>query len=657
MNQQLEEAAALDRRGDVTAAMAGYEKVLAREPHNIDALFLLGRAHFQQGKFARAVESLRKVVRLDAGHAHAHNLLGMALNRLGRPQEALVSFERALAIDAQLVLALLNKADTLSALARHAEALVQYDKALAIDGTNVVGWCNRGIALEALGRDSEAAESFRRALALNANLAEVHFNLANALLRLQRPEQAVGHYRRAVALRPNLAIAFVNLGRALVLLDRWQEAADSYARALALGENSAQLHHAMGIVFWRFDRFAESLASFDKALALEPNRADTLNKKGRLLFALGRLDESRALLERAVAADPDRIANYLALSHIKRFTRSDRELAAMEKLLQGIEQRPAEDQIELHFALGKAYGDVGDHAKAFRQFLRGNAIKRAQVRYNEAALLAKFDRVREVFTPELMRSKAGGGNDSDQPIFIVGMPRSGTTLIEQILASHPQVHGAGERQDFKRVLAGIVGPADYPSGVPALTPAQLGALGSAYLASIGSPATAAARFTDKGLGNYLYAGLIRLALPNARIIHVRRDPVDTCLSAFTTLFDDQQEFSYDLGELGRAYRAYERLMEHWRQLLPEDAMLEVRYEQVVEDVEAQTRRILGYCGLAWDDACLSFHKSSRPVHTASAAQVRRPIYGNSVGRWHSYRDELRPLLEALGRAPSDGLLG
>ena len=159
----------------------------------------------------------------------------------------------------------------------------------------------------------------------------------------------------------------------------------------------------------------------------------------------------------------------------------------------------------------------------------------------------------------------------------------------------------------------------------------------------------AARFTDKGLSNYLYAGMIALALPNARIIHARRDPIDTCLSCFTTLFDDQQDFTYDLGELGRFYRAYERLMEHWRQVLPEDAMLDVQYEQVVEDIEAQARRILSHCGLAWDDACLSFHKLSRPVQTTSAAQVRQPLYRTSVGRWHSYREELRPLLEALGQ--------
>jgi len=649
MNPQLQEAVVLDRRGNVTAAMAGYQQVLAREPGNIDALFLLGRAHCQQGKFEVGAEFLRKAVSLNPNYGQAHNLLGMALARLGRPLDALACFERALASDPRFERALLNKADTLDALGHHAEALAEYDRALMVNATNVVTWCNRGTALEALGRDADAAESFERALALNPNLPEVYFNLANALQRLQRFDEAVRHYRRAIALQPNLARAFANLGRALASLDRWQEAADSYTQALKLGANSAEIHYAMGIILWRFDRYEGALASFDKALAIDPNDADTLNKKGRLLLALGRPDEASALLDRAIAVNPGRIGNYLTLSRMKRFTPGDPELAAMEKLLVGIESRPADDQIELHFALGKAYGEIGSHELSFRHLLKGNALKRGQIVYNEPAAIEYLDRISRVFTPELLHRKSGHGNPSTQPIFIVGMPRSGSTLIEQILASHPQVYGAGEREDFKQALIKVTGPANYPNVVPTLTPVQLDELGSAYLAGIRLSAQDAARFTDKSLGNYFYAALIRLALPNARIIHARRDPIDTCFSCFAILFQDGQNFTYDLSELGRFYCAYERLMEHWRQVLPKDAMLEVQYEQVVEDIETQARRILSYCGLPWDDACLSFHKSNRPVHTASAAQVRRPLYRSSVGRWHPYREQLQPLLKALGQ--------
>jgi tetratricopeptide (TPR) repeat protein len=573
----------------------------------------------------------------------------MCLGRLGQPENALASFARAIEADPRNLVAMISKADTFAELGRHAEAVTQFDKALAVDATNVAAWCNRGLALEALGRDADAAESFERVLALNPNLAEVHFNLANALLRLQRYDDAAGHYQRAIALRPNLTPAFVNLGRALVSLLRWQDAADIYAQALKLDPRSALVHDAIGYVLWNLERYQDALASFDMALAIDPNYAAALNKKGRLLYVLGRLDESRALIERAIAADPGKSGNHLVLSEMKRFVPGDPQLAAMEKLLPGIESRPVQDQVDLHFALGKAYADIGNHEPSFRHLLEGNALMRGRFVYDERAVIDSLDRIGPVFTSELLRSKAGHGNPSIQPIFIVGMPRSGTTLIEQILASHPQVYGAGERQNFKQAFIKVVGAADYPEVVRSLTSPQFDAIGSAYLAGMTAPALAAARFTDKLPANFVYVGLIRLALPNARIIHVRRDPIDTCLSCFSILFRSTLNFTYDLGELGRFYLAYERLMAHWRTVLPEGAMLDVQYEDVVADIETQARRILAHCGLPWDEACLAFHKADRPVNTASAAQVRQPIYGSSVGRWHAYRDQLQPLLEALGQ--------
>ncbi len=573
----------------------------------------------------------------------------MALSRLGRPQEALSAFDSALAIDPRIELALINKADALDALGRHAEALAEYDKALAVNARNVVTWCNRGTALEALGRDAEAAESFDRALALNPNLAEVRFNLANVLQRMERYEEAVPHYRRTVALRPNLALAFANLGRALSALARWQEALDSYARALQLGAASPQLHYAMAVAFAQLDRYEESLASLDKVLALDPEHAAALNKRGLLLLILGRVDAARESLERALLRDPRNTELFFGLSSVKRFKAGDAQIAAMEKLA-GDSGVSVGDRVNLHFALGKAYRDAGSQEQSFRHFLQGNALKRGQIEYDEAATIGNLDRVAEIFTPALLQTMSGHGNPSSQPIFIVGMMRSGSTLIEQILGSHPQVYGAGERSDFKMALEKVAGTAECSTLVPALTPVQLEAIGTAYLAGLEPDARGALRFTDKMLANFTYVGLIRLALPNARIIHARRDPVDTCLSCFSTRFDFPLNATYDLAELGRYYRAYERLMAHWRKVLPEGAMLEVQYEDMVEDIETQARRIVDYCGLPWDDACLAFYELKRPVRTASAAQVRQPIYRSSVGAWEAYREELKPLLEALGQS-------
>jgi hypothetical protein len=285
--------------------------------------------------------------------------------------------------------------------------------------------------------------------------------------------------------------------------------------------------------------------------------------------------------------------------------------------------------------------------------LSGSALKRAQIQYDETATLALFDRIEAVFTPALLRKKEklGGGDPSPAPIFVMGMPRSGTTLIEQILASHPQVHGAGELKTLNDVVNEVHGPdgqtIPYPEFVPVLDAGAIAKIGARYLAEIHKLTPQAPHITDKMPSNYYFAGLIHLALPNAKIIHTMRDPVDTCISCFSKLFTAEQNHTYDLVELGRYYRRYQQLMEHWRRVLPPGCILDVRYEDVVADLETQARRIITHCGLTWDDRCLSFHETERPVRTASATQVRQPIYKSAVGRWRVYKEFLGPLLAEL----------
>jgi hypothetical protein len=265
-------------------------------------------------------------------------------------------------------------------------------------------------------------------------------------------------------------------------------------------------------------------------------------------------------------------------------------------------------------------------------------------------MLARFARIRAIFSADLMARRSGIGCASSVPVFVIGMPRSGTTLVEQILASHSKVFGAGELPDLSNAVARLRvqdGHA-FPEIVPLLSDRQLRQIGENYAASISSLAPAAERITDKMPLNFFFAGLISLALPNARIIHVRRDPVDTCFSCFSTLFTGEHRVAYELSELGRYYRAYENLMEHWRRVLPAGAMIEVQYEKVVADLEGEARRLIAHCGLEWEDACLAFDRTERAVRTASVAQVRRPIYRSSVGRWQRYQLHLRPLLDALG---------
>jgi hypothetical protein len=287
---------------------------------------------------------------------------------------------------------------------------------------------------------------------------------------------------------------------------------------------------------------------------------------------------------------------------------------------------------------------------------KGNELKRRQSDYDEKSAVELFQRLRDVFDGGLLDRFQGEGDPSSMPIFVLGMPRSGSTLIEQILASHPQVHGAGELNDLDAAVSSVLGtggkPARYPECIPSLDGAILRQIGQTYLSRLLSRLPSCAdgkvRIIDKLPGNFVHIGLIRLILPNARIIHTVRDAVDTCVSCYSKLFTSGQSFSYDLAELGRYYRGYRELTTHWRSVLPPDAMLDVVYEDVVDDLEGQARRMIDYCGLPWDDRCLNFDKTSRTVKTASAVQVRKPLFRSSVQRWRKYEAGLGPLLNELG---------
>jgi hypothetical protein len=306
------------------------------------------------------------------------------------------------------------------------------------------------------------------------------------------------------------------------------------------------------------------------------------------------------------------------------------------------------DRMLLLFASAKANVDLGRHREALQLALAACRLKRRSIHYDEAATLGLFADIRSTMSADRIRSLEGGGFRSPKPIFIVSMPRAGSTLVEQILSSHGSVHGGGELPDFPNAVADVLG-ADLAAVLQtAAAPAALSRIGQTYVDAIEHRAPNAARITDKMPTNFPIAGLIHLALPDAKIVHVRRDPVDTCVSCFTRHFTEELNHTYDLAELGRYYRAYHDMMEHWRRALPAGVMLEVEYEKLTGNLEGEARRLLAFCGLPWNDAVLRFHQNARPVQTHSVAQVRRPLYQSSIGRWRAFDDLLQPLLRELG---------
>jgi tetratricopeptide (TPR) repeat protein len=473
---------------------------------------------------------------------------------------------------------------------------------------------------------------------------------------LDRHGEAILHFQAALALDPDAFDTLLSFGGALSFVERHDEAISQYRLALDLRPESAEVHWLLGSALETAGRFEEAIASHRRALAIAPEFANASNALGRSLITLGQLAEGRQAIERAIELAPRQIEFHRHLALVKRFTRGDAQLQAIEELARDLGSLGENQRMELHYALGKAYADLGRREDALHQLIEANAIKRRQIEYDEATTLAQLARIKEVMTRDLMARKSGHGVPSESPIFILGMPRSGSTLIEQILASHPAVFGAGELPNFGQQVASLGGPAPAPAPftdiVADIEGERWGELGARYLDSVRPLAPDAQRITDKMPANFRLVGLIHLALPGARIIHSRRDPLDTCLSCFEREFRGySQGFSYDLAELGRYYRAYDTLMAHWREVLPDGAMLEVQYEDLVADFEPQARCILAYCGLDWDARCLAFHRTERPVRTSSVVQVREPLYRSSIGRWHSVKHLLRPLLDGLAMQP------
>lgn len=678
---------ALTRPGRYDDAIGVYQKALALDPSNVEAHNNLGATLQALGRFDEAAAEFAEALRLRPGNAGPHNNLGMALASLGRTEEAVAEYAKAIAINPRYTEAQDNLGNALVALGRYHEALARLYRALdlapeAATTHNVLGaallavkayeeaivHCRRAIAIKpdfaeahnnlgmavaALKRLDEAIPHYLRALEIKPRFAEAHNNLGNAFAALKRRDEAITHYRRALEIKPDFFEAHNNLGNALSALRRHADAIPHLRRALEIKPDFAEALGNLAIALTVLNRHDEASGWYERSLAVAPDVADLHAGYGNQLMILGRLDEARRELERAIALAPGTAEFYRTLSTMKRFGPDDPQLAAMQALADDRSALGDDERMQLHFALAKAHADIGLHDSAFRHLEAANLLRRRQISYDEAAILGQFERIATAFTPELLRRLAGCGDPSALPVFIVGMPRSGTTLVEQVLASHPSVFGAGEIGDLEAVVAGLDGGAWFPEGIASMNGEQVRRIGADYRDRIASLAPSAPRITDKLLTNFRFIGLIHLALPNARIVHVRRDPVDTCLSCFFRLFGGELPFAYDLAELGRYYRAYTSLMAHWRSVLPEGAMIEVQYEDLVTDFAAQARRLVAYCGLEWDDRCSAFHETRRPVTTSSATQVRQPIYRSSIDQWRRYGHRLGPLLDALAVEPGN----
>lgn len=636
--------AKLERWGD---AETSYRLAIAIDANNADAFNNLGNVLCDLFRLEEAEHALRRATQLAPRMGRFRTNLGLVFQRQAKLREAEAAHREAIILDPLLAEAYSNLGETLCGRGELEEAERTLRRALCLNNRYAEARVCLAVVLKAQNRYVEAEAMCREAISLNPRLASAYNTMGNVLLGLSRLDEAETALREAIALQPHCAEAISNLGNVLREQGQMAAAEAAYRQSIAINSNLAEAHYNLGYLLVSQDRLVEAEIAYREAVAIKPDFANAHNNLGATLKFLGRFADARQSVNQALRLVPTDASFLFNLSEIKRFTIGDPDLVVLENLVLKVETLPSKKQIDLHFALAKAYEDLDRPQSVMQHLLRGNALMRAQIHYDEPSTLGEFDHIAEIFTPEFMRMFAGAGEPSSLPVFIVGMPRSGTTLIEQILASHPQVFGGGELSTLKSIAARTGTPSDGSTASYDVIAEMLRRVGAEYVSEVARMAPHATRITDKMPSNFRYAGLIHTALPNARIIHVLRDPLDTCFSCFSKLFANGQNQTYDMGELGRYYLHYRKLMDHWHRVMPSGRIMDVQYEDVVSDLEGQARRIIAHCGLEWDSRCLAFHSSNRPVHTASAVQVRQPLYRSAIARAASFRPFLQPLLDAL----------
>jgi tetratricopeptide (TPR) repeat protein len=638
-------------RGQLEEALVALRRLLDNEPGNVRALVACGNTLCALGRPRDALPLYTRALEIEPRGLEARNNLGNAFQELGEYEQAAACYRQALELSADDPEIHCNLGNALRRLGRLDEAAASAQRAIALDPRLSLAHNNLGLALAALGRREEALASLRRAVQLNPRFPEALRNLANLLSDMGGYEEAVSLHRTALGLDPQSADGHCELGNALSELGRLAEAAASFRRALELRPDYTRANLSLATALRLQWRTAEAEASSRAVLAAHPDDVAALHLLGDLHVDRGDFAQAQELFERARTLDANYAPVLCSIAAHRRMTVDDGAwLQAAEASL--AKPLPLAHEIGLRYALGKYHDDLRHYDQAFGEYRRANELsRRHEPAYDRTKLAQHIDDIIRHCDAEFVRRSRGGALPADLPVFVIGMPRSGTSLMEQILASHPDVQGVGEVRFWDRVYESLV-PATADAGASAIA----GAAGD-YLEQLRALAGPARRVVDKMPANFLYAGLIHAALPRARIIHMQRDPLDTCLSIYFQNFFRLQAYANDLQSLAHYYGEYRRIAAHWRAVLSPTTLLEVPYEALIEDQESWTRRVLEFIGLPWDPKCLDFHRTDRVVITASRWQVRQKISGRSVGRWRNYEKYLEPLLPLAQLARSGGTGG
>ena len=625
--------------GRLHEAEASHRKAIALLPDFAEAHSNLGVTLQELGRLEEAEASLRQAIAMKPDYAKAHNNLANTLKQLGRLEEAEASLKQAIALKPDYADAHRNLGKTLQELGRLDGAEASYRQAIILKPDYAEAHSNLGNTLQELGRLDEAEASYRQAIILKPDYAEAHSNLGNTLQELGRLDEAEAGHRQAIALNPDLAEAHSNLGVTLQELGRLDEAEASYRQAIILKPDYAEAHSNLGTTLKKVGSLDEAEAGHRQAIALNPDYAVGHNNLGVTLQELGRLDEAEASYRQAIIIKPDYAEAHSNLAGIKKFLSRDEQFLQMQELYEDL-AISEQNRCHICFALAKACEDLRHFARAFRLYEEGNALRKKQLGYDKVQDQKLFEKLKTNFSriaahnfePEIVAAEP-------IPVFILGVPRSGTSLVEQIISSHPLVTGAGELP-FVSQFGGSFAVGQAPVNAEALTTFR-----ETYLTALSQRSEGEAIVTDKMPLNFRFVGLISAALPEAKIIHVSRDPAAVCWANYRQYFsDDSMRYCYSLDDILHYHRLYEDLMKFWHKALP-NTVYDLHYEALTEHQEDETRKLIAHLGLVWDDACLSPQDNKRGVSTASNVQVRQKVYQGSSQKWKRYRPYLNGALD------------
>jgi tetratricopeptide (TPR) repeat protein len=590
------------------------EAVVAAAPDFAPAMVDLARAYRAQGRLQRAADLLRKALEDDPTLHEAWRLLGDLLANLGDMAAAKQAFQRF--IDTDVRGPILAEAALCMARddGKRAEAI--FRRILHENPNHIGALCGLAAMSISAGFHRDGERLLKHALKQSAHMPLIRRGLGQAYLEAGELDQAEAAVRHSLLIDADSSPSWVLLGSVLAHSMRQEEALEAYA----------------------------------KALDIDPTQFRVQLSRGHVLKTLGRRAAAETAYRRCLELQPDFGEAYYSFADLKNYEFSDRELAAMQDALQ---RSPVlgKSQAQIHFAIGRAFEQRRQYPQAFRHYASGNDLRRRDTPFDAAAFAQKCRRVAATFSAEFLESQSGCGSGDPAPIFVVGLPRSGSTLVEQVLASHSCIEGTMELPNILRFVReldhGEAAADAYPESVTGLSQQRLGELGARYIKETRIYRTDKPRFIDKMPNNFSHVGLLQLILPKATIIDVRRNPMDTCFSAYKQHFAQGQSFTYDLEDLGSYYRSYIELMDHWDAVLP-GKVFHLAYEDLVRNTETVVRQLIAHCGLEFEPACLRFHETQRSVRTASSEQVRLPMYDSGIGHWRHFEAELAPLRRSLG---------